>query len=93
VCQREAVYLPGQDVLLTYGPGPEKERLPALWAWRGEENAWHRIPIDPPPGIDPRLAGGQNRALVYDPARDLVLLVLGTHDRGDSRVYALRYRR
>src|SRR5262249_39234632 len=92
-CQREAVYLPGQDVLLTYGQGPEKERWPALWAWRGEENAWHRIMLEPPPGIDPRLVSGQNRALVYDPAWDLVLLVLGTHDRGDSRVCALRYRR
>jgi hypothetical protein len=39
------------------------------------------------------LAAGQNRALVYDPERDLVLLVLRTNHRGESRVYALRYRR
>jgi hypothetical protein len=92
VCNREAVYLPAQDVFLTYGPAPGKERAPALWTYRGEENAWHRIDLAPPPGIDPRSAAGQNRALLYDAARDLVLLVLGANDRGDSLVYALRYR-
>ena len=34
---------------------------------------------------------GQNRALVYDPARDLVLLVVTANDRAEARVYALRY--
>jgi hypothetical protein len=91
-CNREAVYLPAQDVMLTFGPAPGKERGPALWAYRGAENAWYRIVLEPPPGVEPRLAAGQNRALVYDPVRDLVLLVLGTTDRGESRVYALRYR-
>jgi hypothetical protein len=93
VCNREAVYLPGQDVLLTFGPAPERRTGPALWAYEPGANAWYRLSLAPPPGIDPRNAAGQNRALVYDPKRDLVLLVLGTGgDRGQASVYALRYR-
>ncbi len=39
------------------------------------------------------LAAGQNRALMYDPRRNLVLLVLGERgDEGKASVYALRYR-
>jgi hypothetical protein len=92
-CNREAVYLSGQDVLLTFGPAPEKQAAPALWAYKPGANIWHRIELAPPPGIEPRTAAGQNRALVYDPKRDLVLLVLGTGgDRGQALVYALRYR-
>src|SRR5262249_7374600 len=64
VCHREAVYLPGQDVLLTYGPAPSGERGPALWAYRAAENSWHRISIDAPAGVEPRIAAHQNRALV-----------------------------
>jgi hypothetical protein len=90
-CNREAVYLPGQDILLTYGAAPEKPSAPALWAYQGRENAWYRIALDPPVGVG-RQAAGQNRALAYDAARDAVLLVVGTHDRGDSLVFALRYR-
>jgi hypothetical protein len=51
-----------------------------------------RIAINAPPGIDPRIARGQNRALVVDPNRDLVLVVLGANDRSQSLVFALRYR-
>jgi hypothetical protein len=92
-CNREAVYLPGQDVLLTFGPAPEQRAVPALWAYKPGENMWHRIELAPPPGIEPRTAAGQNRALVYDPKRDLVLLVLGTGgDQGQALVHALRYR-
>jgi hypothetical protein len=79
-CMREAVYLPGQDVFLTVGA--------TLWAYKVSQNAWHKIEIPSPPG-----AAGQNRAMVYDPQRDLVLLVLGTGgDSGKASVYALRYR-
>jgi len=79
-CMREAVYLPGQDVFLTAGA--------ALWAYKMSENAWHKVAIPSPPG-----AAGQNRAMVYDPQRDLILLVLGTGgDAGKATVYALRYR-
>jgi hypothetical protein len=81
-CSREAVYLPRQDVFLTYGDG--------FWIWRPAENAWHRaeIPFDGPP---PRV--GENRAMVYDAKRDIVLLVLGERgDDGVAQVYALRYK-
>jgi hypothetical protein len=91
VCNREAVYLPVDDVMLTFGPAPGKEAGPAMWAYRATENSWHRLDVEPPPGIDPRIARGQNRALVYDPTDNLVLLVLGTNDRSQSVVYALRY--
>jgi hypothetical protein len=78
-------------VLLTFGPAPGQQAVPALWAYRPGENAWQRREMAPPPDIDPRTAAGQNRALVYDPKRDLILLVLGTGgDRGQAVVYALR---
>lgn len=91
-CNREAVYLPGQDVLLTYGPAPGKEGRPALWAYVGSDNVWQRVALERPAGVSAQSAAGQNRALVYDAARDVVFLVPGTHDRGDSLVFALRYR-
>ena len=91
-CHREIVYLPEQDVFLTYGPAPGKEPGAALWAYRPGENTWNRIAIMPPAGVAPAVARGQNRALVYDPTRDLVLLVLGANDRSQSLVYALRFR-
>jgi hypothetical protein len=92
-CNRESVYIPSQDVMLTYGPGPENRSGPALWAYKVGDNAWYRVEAAAPPGIDPVLAGGQNRALVYDPRRDVVLLVLGTRgDQGKAQVFALRYR-
>jgi hypothetical protein len=90
-CCREAVYIPGQEVMLTYGPAPEKG--PALWAYKITENAWYRVDVPAPTKIDPALAAGQNRALVYDPKRDVVLMVLGTRgDQGKAMVFALRYR-
>ena len=79
-CMREAVYIPGEDVFLTVGE--------AFWAYRISDNRWERIDIPAPAG-----ASGQNRALVYDPQRDLVLLILGENgDEGTASVYALRYR-
>jgi hypothetical protein len=93
MCNRETVYLPSQDVMLTYGPSPEKRSFPALWAYQVGANAWYRIEVAPPPGTDAALAAGQNRALVYDAKRDLVLLVLGTRgDQGQAQVFAMRYR-
>jgi hypothetical protein len=91
-CNREAVYLPKHDVMLTYGPGGGKKIGPVLWAYEAGENAWHRILVDPPPGIEPRSAAGQNRALVYDARHDVLLLVLGAGgDQGRTSVFALRY--
>ncbi|MCE9532220.1 MAG: hypothetical protein K8T89_14040 [Planctomycetes bacterium] len=90
-CHREMVYLPKHDVLLTYGPAPGKEAGPALWVYRCADNAWQRIAIAAPPGVAPSVARGQNRALVYDPARELVYLVLGSGNQTQSLVYALRF--
>jgi hypothetical protein len=79
-CMREAVFIPGEDVFLTLGE--------ALWAYRVKDNVWEKIDIPAPAG-----ASGQNRAMVYDPQRGLVLLVLGTGgDSGTASVYALRFR-
>ena len=81
-CSREAVYLPKQDMFLTYGNG--------LWTWSVSENQWHAVGI--PFDVKPSSAVGQNRALVYDPKRDVVFLVLGAGgDDGLAQVYALRY--
>jgi hypothetical protein len=91
-CNREMIYLPRQDVLLTYGPAPGNESGAALWTYWPNDNAWRRIAVDSPAGVAPTVARRQNRALVYDPARDLVLLVLGANDRSQSQVYALRFR-
>lgn len=79
-CSREAVYLPGPDVFLTYGAG--------LWTYLPAENAWRKTGIPDPPQ-----RAGQNRAMVYDAKRDIVLLVLGAGgDTGRASVWALRYR-
>jgi hypothetical protein len=80
-CSREAVYLPKQDAFLTYGDA-------GAWIWRPAENAWEAvdIPFDHAPA-----RVGQNRAMVYDARRDIVLLVLGQGgDDGVAQVYALR---
>lgn len=78
-CLREAVYLPKQDVFLTYGAG--------LWEYAPAKDAWRRAPVP-----DPQLRAGQNRAMVYDPKRGLVFLVLGgSGDDGRASVFALRY--
>ena len=79
-CLREAVYLPGPDVFLTYGPG--------LWEYSPGHNRWRRTSI-----ADPPLRAGQNRAMVYDARRDLILLVLGGDgDDGKASVFVLKYR-
>ena len=79
-CSREAVYLPEPDVFVTFG-----ERV---WIWKPNENTWRavQIPFDKPPSKT-----GQNRAMVYDPKRKLILLVLGeSGDNGVAKLYALR---
>jgi hypothetical protein len=92
VCAREAVYIPGQDVFLSYGPAPEDRTLGAVWVYRPGENAWRRADIPQVTGIETARRASQNRALVYDPKRDLILLVLGGGgDAGITLVYAMRY--
>jgi hypothetical protein len=93
VCTREAVFLPREDIFLIYGPAPEDRNLPALWAYKVSEDAWRRVDIPPMTGIEPGRRASQNRAMVYDPNRDLVLLILGTGgDEGQAVVYSMKYR-
>jgi hypothetical protein len=92
-CTREAVYIPGEDVFLTYGPAPEDRSKAAVWVHKPDENTWRRIDMPQVTGIEPERRASQNRALVYDPKRDLALLVLGSGgDAGQTFVYAMRYR-
>ena len=79
-CLREAVYIAGEDVFLTFGAG--------TWTYRPAANAWSKLDVpDPPERV------GQNRAMVYDPQRNLVLLVLGEGgDAGRASVYGMRLR-
>ena len=77
---REAIYIPEQDTFLIYAG--------AMWAYAAEENTWRKLGI-----AEPQKAG-QNRAMVYDQKRDLVLLVLGPDGNdGKAVVYGLRYRK
>jgi hypothetical protein len=89
-CSREAVYLPREDVFLTCGPAPENRAVLAVWAYSPGENVWRRADVTFA-GATPRSAASQNRAMVYDPKRDLVLLVIGG-DQGQAAVYGMRYR-
>jgi hypothetical protein len=80
-CTREAVYIPGQDVLLIYGSG--------LWEYDPTGNVWRKRNI-----AEPSQRVGQNRAMVYDAKRDVVLLILGEGgNAGKASVYAMHYRR
>lgn len=77
---REAVYLPGSDVFLTYGPG--------LWEYSPATNRWRKTSVP-----EPSTRVGQNRGMVYDAATERILLVVGAGgDLGRASVYALRYR-
>jgi hypothetical protein len=86
---REAVYLAGPDAMLVCGPAPEGRGELAVWAYVPAANAWRREEITFA-AAPPRGPGSQNRAMVYDAARDLVLLVLGGNE-GRAAVYGLRY--
>jgi hypothetical protein len=91
-CTRESVYLPRADLLLIYGPAPEDRAIPALWGYTVRTNAWRRIDLEPM-SVEPERRVSRNRALVYDPVRDLVFLVLGAGgDSAMARVYRLRLR-
>ena len=92
-CRREAVYIPGQDVLLTFSWPAGHGDDPGVYAYRPAENRWYRAEIPPPPGRELRDIVQQNRAATYDPKHDLVLMVLGERggDLEQAVVYALRY--
>jgi hypothetical protein len=93
VCRREAVYIPGADVMLTAGYPAGSGRDSRIYAYRVGENRWYKLDIPIPPGKRPRDVVGQNRAWTYDPKHNLVLMVLGDRsgDLARAQVFALRY--
>ncbi len=93
VCSREAVYLPEEDVFLTFNSSRTTPTSMPLWAFRPAEDRWQRVDIGPPSAAGRTSWNGQNRAMAYDPERGLVLLVLGTGgSEGKTHVFALKYR-
>jgi len=93
VAGREAVYLSNEDGFLTFGPARENPTQAELWAYSAGDNVWRRGDLPPISEMEPRVVASQNRAMVYDPKRDLIFLVLGTGgDDGKAVVYVLRYR-
>jgi len=92
VCAREAVYIPEEDLVLFFGAPSGKHEVP-VWTYAVSQNGWRRITIPWNTGAEEVAASNQNRAMVYDPVRGLVLLVLGhSGDEGKAFVYALRLR-
>ena len=94
VCSREAVYIPEEDVFLTYGgSASESQPLSEMWVYEISQNIWRRVEIGWGTGAGAFREANQNRAMVYDPQHKVVLLVLGTSgDEGTASVYALRFR-
>jgi hypothetical protein len=76
-------------VLLIGSPAPEDRSVLAVWTYSPADNTWRRVPTSFA-GTAPRGASGQNRAMVYDEKRDLVLMVLG-ETAGRAIVYGMRY--
>ncbi len=93
VCMREAVYAPGEDVVLTSGTPAGSREPPAIYAYHIGENRWHKLEIPAPPGKTASDLASQNRAWAYDPKHNLVLMVLGDRRGDDSwaQVFAMRY--
>jgi hypothetical protein len=91
--QREAVYIPGEDVLLTAGQPAGSKEPPSVYAYHVGENRWSKVNIAPPIGKRSADMVSQNRAWTYDPKHNLVLMVLGDRggDRAVAQVFALRY--
>jgi hypothetical protein len=93
VCAREAVYIPDEDVVLLLGSPRDNQGIPSVWLYVVGRNEWRRAPIPWDASTKEIAASNENRAMVYDPARGLVLLVLGhSGDEGKASVYALRFR-
>jgi hypothetical protein len=86
-CNREAVYLPQQDVMLVSGGAED------VWAYTPADNSWRKVAIPFATNSELPRRANQNRAMVYDLKHDVVLLVLGERgDIGKASVFALRYR-
>ncbi|MGH9718602.1 MAG: hypothetical protein ACRD8O_00185, partial [Bryobacteraceae bacterium] len=93
-CTRESVYIPSGGVVLIYGPSRKDRTRPALWEYSVAGNVWRLVDIPPVTEAPPARRASQNRSMVYDAKRDLILLVLGSGgDGGPSAVFAMRYRR
>ncbi|MGC1243747.1 MAG: kelch repeat-containing protein [Chryseosolibacter sp.] len=93
VCQREAVYLPEDDVFLTTGTPVGDNSGPSLWAFRVQENRWYRTEIQPPKGLTMRHLVTPTRGWNYDPIHDRIFMVLGQGgDQSGSAVYGLKYK-
>ncbi|MBN2288915.1 MAG: hypothetical protein JXQ83_06240, partial [Candidatus Glassbacteria bacterium] len=93
VCRREGVYLPAEDVFFTCGYAAGSQDNPGVYVYQVASNAWYRVEIPPPEGLEAWSVAQQNRALTYDPSHGLVLMVLGRQsgDLADAVVYGLRY--
>jgi len=83
---REAVYLPGQDVMLTLSLDGY------LWVYHPAANAWRKLGDASLSNREMLGRFGHNRGLVYDPVHQLILLVAGRPNYGGSSLFALRYR-
>jgi len=92
---REAVYLPEEDAFLTEGYPTGEVDVAGMYVYRTGENAWYRADIPAPPGRKMQELAAQNRAMAFDPKRNLVLMVLGEHsgNLGKAVVYGLKYRK
>ena len=95
VCNREAVFIPAEDVMLTWSYPPGERSKASLYAYSPADNSWSRFEMQPPPGMENSDLVVQNRAVTYDPIHDLVLMVLGERggDLVRALVYAMRYKR
>jgi len=89
VCQREAVYLPDDDVFLTAGSPADKNAEPAFWAYHVGENRWYRLNINPPGELTMNDMVGANRAWIYDPIHDIVFMLM--REYSDSVYQTLMY--
>jgi hypothetical protein len=88
VCSREAVVLPGQNLMVTYSDSKE----PELWIYDIQANAWQHGEVGYDEARSQFSGRNQNRGMVYDPIRNLILQVLGTSgDEGQATVYALKF--
>jgi hypothetical protein len=86
---REAVFLPRENVMLSYAASTKNLRQWTLWAYRPAHNTWEELNI----AGQGQSRMGWNDALVYDPIHDVVLWVAGKEsDNSKADVYALRFK-
>lgn len=90
VCNREAVYLPDDDVFFTAGTPAEDKSVAGFWAYRVGENRWYKVNIEPSEGLTMNDMSGQNRAWTYDPIHNIVFMILG-QNAGPATVYGMKF--